>query len=124
MNQINFELFEIKQKVGQSMKKLQQEITPILQALKEKNKKEKDENKIKFDEKKTVQPSLLSEKEKAEILLEQEAIKTKNEYLEQNLSIMRSKIKNFSKENQILVYIILFILYIHFKFKYIYHNIF
>jgi len=106
------------------MKKLQQEITPILQALKEKNKKEKDENKIKFDEKKTVQPSLLSEKEKAEILLEQEAIKTKNEYLEQNLSIMRSKIKNFSKENQILVYIILFILYIHFKFKYIYHNIF
>jgi len=102
MNQINFELFEIKQKVGQSMKKLQQEITPILQALKEKNKKEKDENKIKFDEKKTVQPSLLSEKEKAEILLEQEAIKTKNEYLEQNLSIMRSKIKNFSKENQIL----------------------
>ncbi|ORY36412.1 hypothetical protein LY90DRAFT_673048 [Neocallimastix californiae] len=104
MNQINFELFDIKQKVGQSMKRLQQEMSPILKVLKEHDEKEKREDKLKCNGKDLLQTSssLLNEKEKTELLLEQESLKAKNESLKQDLTNIKSQFINFYNENQIL----------------------
>jgi len=118
MNQINFELFDIKQKVGQSMKRLQQEMSPILKVLKERDEKEKREDKLKCNGKDLLQTSssLLNEKEKTELLLEQESLKAKNESLKQDLTNIKSQFINFYNENQILVYNIYIYININFLF--------
>ncbi|ORX79623.1 hypothetical protein BCR32DRAFT_246226 [Anaeromyces robustus] len=111
MNQINFEMFEIKQKVGQSMKRLQQEFDPIIKSLKEKtDKKEKEERKNpevgsksqELNKELNNKKELLDDKNKTEILLEQESIRSSHERLQQELIIMKSQFINLSNENQIL----------------------
>ncbi|ORX47106.1 hypothetical protein BCR36DRAFT_296102, partial [Piromyces finnis] len=90
MNQINFELFEIKQKVSQSMKKLQQEFDPILNTLKETAKVQGKNEEQKMNE-------------KDKLSLKSETFDKNRDQMEQDLDRIKSQLLHLTNENQILV---------------------
>jgi len=98
MNQINFELFEIKQKVSQSMKRLQQEFDPILNVLKEKTEQSEEKKEEKNNDK-----AITKSEENNILSLESAALNENTDRMQQDLAVMKSQLVNITNENQILV---------------------
>ncbi|OUM57939.1 hypothetical protein PIROE2DRAFT_16921, partial [Piromyces sp. E2] len=113
MNQINFELFEIKQKVSQSMKRLQQEFDPILNALKDKAEHsehsehsehpEHPEHPEEKKEEQTNSKAVIKSEENKTLSLGSPIISNEdNDRIQQDLGLMKSQLVNLTNENQIL----------------------